>query len=156
MWRRFSDCQNIRYADLQNIFRGASVVRGSPPEVETPRLVELLRANPECRDMPLTEEPYKTAIETAGFLDGFPRHPKMHPCGVAFSRRPMHTLTPTFIANKGYVRTHFDINSVEAVGLVTMDILAQGGLAVISIHWELFSKLCARFCASYRCLMEHL
>ena len=43
-----------------------------PTGFETPRLVESLRTNPECRDMPLTEEPYKTAIETAGFLDGFP------------------------------------------------------------------------------------
>ncbi len=66
-----------------------------PTGFETARLVELLRVNPECSDMPLTEEPYKTAIETAGFLDGFPRHPKMHPCGVVLSRQPMHTLTPT-------------------------------------------------------------
>jgi DNA polymerase-3 subunit alpha len=102
-----------------------------PTGFETPRLVELLRANPECRDMPLTEEPYKTAIETAGFLDGFPRHPKMHPCGVVLSRQPMHTLTPTFIANKGYATTHLDMDAVEAVGLVKMDILAQGGLAVM-------------------------
>jgi DNA-directed DNA polymerase III PolC len=102
-----------------------------PAGCETPRVIELLRANPECRDMPLTEEPYKTAIETAGFLDGFPRHPKMHPCGVVLSRQPMHTLTPTFIANKGYATTHLDMDSVEAVGLVKMDILAQGGLAVM-------------------------
>ena len=102
-----------------------------PAGFETPRLVELLRANPECRDLPLTEEPYKTAIETAGFLDGLPRHPKMHPCGVVLSRQPMHTLTPTFIANKGYATTHLDMDAVEAVGLVKMDILAQGGLAVM-------------------------
>jgi DNA polymerase III alpha subunit len=43
----------------------------------------------------------------------------------------MHTLTPTFIANKGYATTHLDMDSVEAVGLVKMDILAQGGLAVM-------------------------
>jgi DNA-directed DNA polymerase III PolC len=94
-------------------------------------LTELLRASPETRDLPLDEEPYKTAIETAGFLDGFPRHPKMHPCGVVLSRRLMHTLTPTFIANKGYATTHLDMDAVEAVGLVKMDILAQGGLAVM-------------------------
>jgi DNA polymerase III alpha subunit len=43
----------------------------------------------------------------------------------------MHELTPTFIANKGYATTHFDMDSVEAVGLVKMDILAQGGLAAM-------------------------
>ncbi|MCI0537903.1 MAG: DNA polymerase III subunit alpha, partial [Verrucomicrobiales bacterium] len=111
-----------------------------PAEFETPRLVELLRASPECRDMPLTEEPYQTAIETAGFLDGFPRHPKMHPCGVVLSRQPMHTLTPTFIANKGYATTHLDMDAVEAVGLVKMDILAQGGLAVMRDAKESLNK----------------
>jgi DNA polymerase III alpha subunit len=43
----------------------------------------------------------------------------------------MHELTPTFIANKGYATTHFDMDAVEAIGLVKMDILAQGGLAAM-------------------------
>ena len=50
---------------------------------------------------------------------------------VVLSRQPMHQLTPTFIANKGYPTTHFDMDAVEAVGLVKMDILAQGGLAAM-------------------------
>jgi hypothetical protein len=28
------------------------------------------------------EEPFKTAVELAELLDGFPRYPKMHPCGL--------------------------------------------------------------------------
>jgi iron complex transport system permease protein len=43
----------------------------------------------------------------------------------------MHELTPTFIANKGFPTTHFDMDAVEEIGLVKMDILAQGGLAVM-------------------------
>ncbi len=43
----------------------------------------------------------------------------------------MHELTPTFIANKGYHTTHLDMDAVEDVGLVKMDILAQGGLAAM-------------------------
>ena len=94
-------------------------------------LIEKLKASPECRDLPLDEEPFRTAVETAAFLDGFPRHPKMHPCGVVLSRQPMRELTPTFISNKGWPTTHLDMDAVEAVGLVKMDILAQGGLAVM-------------------------
>ena len=94
-------------------------------------LIELLRAGPETRGLPLDEEPYKTAIQMAEFLDGMPRYPKMHPCGLVLSRQPLHELTPTFIANKGYATTHFDMDSVEPIGLVKMDILAQGGLAVM-------------------------
>ena len=67
----------------------------------------------------------------AHFLDGFPRYPKMHPCGVVLSRQPMNQITPCFISAKGYPTSHFDMDSIEAVGLVKMDILAQGGLAVM-------------------------
>ena len=108
---------------------------GWVPDEPTPsggaRLVEMLKASPENRDLPLDDEPYKTALETAEFLNGVPRYPKMHPCGLVLSRQPMHELTPIFIANKGYATTHFDMDSVEAVGLVKMDILAQGGLAAM-------------------------
>ncbi len=91
----------------------------------------MLRASPENRDLPLDEEPYHTALQMAEFLDGVPRYPKMHPCGLVLSRQPMHELTPTFIANKGYATTHFDMDAVEAIGLVKIDILAQGGLAAM-------------------------
>jgi DNA polymerase-3 subunit alpha len=94
-------------------------------------LIELLRANPETRDLPLDEEPYRTAVEMAAFLDGVPRYPKMHPCGVVLSCQPMHELTPTFISNKGLPTTHYDMDAVEEIGLVKLDILAQGGLAVM-------------------------
>jgi nucleotidyltransferase/DNA polymerase involved in DNA repair len=95
------------------------------------KLRELLAASPENRDLPLNEEPFKTALDMAEFLDGFPRYPKMHPCGVVLSRQPMHELTPTFISNKGYPTTHFDMDAVEVIGLVKVDVLAQGGLAVM-------------------------
>ena len=91
----------------------------------------LLRNNIECRDLPLDEEPYKTAVEMAGFLAGVPRNPKMHPCGVVLSRQPMLELTPTFRSAKGYPTTHLDMDAVEQVGLVKLDVLAQGGLAVL-------------------------
>jgi DNA-directed DNA polymerase III PolC len=108
---------------------------GWVPDEPTPsggaRLQEMLAASPENRDLPLNEEPFKTALDMAEFLDGVPRHPKMHPCGVVLSRQPMHELTPTFISNKGYATTHFDMDAVEAIGLVKVDVLAQGGLAVM-------------------------
>jgi DNA-directed DNA polymerase III PolC len=108
---------------------------GWVPNEPTPsggvKLREMLAASPENRDLPLNEEPFKTALDMAEFLDGVPRNPKMHPCGVVLSRQPIHELTPTFIANKGYSTTHFDMDAVEVLGLVKVDILAQGGLAAM-------------------------
>ena len=77
------------------------------------------------------EEPALTALKLAARLEGLPRHAKMHPCGLVLSRRPIHDFTPTFQSNKGWPTTHFDMNAVEDVGLVKLDILAQGGLSVL-------------------------
>jgi DNA-directed DNA polymerase III PolC len=108
---------------------------GWVPDEPTPtggaKLRDLLAASPENRDLPLNEEPYKTALDMAEFLDGMPRNPKMHPCGVVLSRQTIPELTPTFISNKGYPTTHFDMDAVEVIGLVKVDVLAQGGLAVM-------------------------
>ena len=105
--------------------------RGDLPPGDAEGRRAALAASPETCDLPLHEEPFKTALDMAEFLDGFPRHPKMHPCGVVVSRQPLTELTPTFISNKGYPTTQFDMDAVEAVGLVKMDVLAQGGLAVM-------------------------
>ncbi len=110
---------------------GGGWVPGQPAPSRRPGLMELLKANPANRDLPLDEEPYRTAILMAEFLDGLPRYPKMHPCGVVLSRQPMSELTPTFTSNKGYPTTHFDMDAVEVIGLVKIDILAQGGLAAM-------------------------
>src|SRR5207249_828068 len=62
------------------------------------------------------------------------------PCGLVLSRQPMHEIVPCFTSAKGYPTTHFDMDSVEAVGLIKMDILAQGGLAVMRDVQEMLEK----------------
>jgi error-prone DNA polymerase len=102
-----------------------------PQFARASELLEAVAESQECRDLPFEEEPYRAALEMAHFLDGFPRYPKMHPCGLVLSRQPMDEIVPCFVSAKGYPTTHFDMDSVEAVGLIKMDILAQGGLAVM-------------------------
>lgn len=77
------------------------------------------------------ENPYRLALKLAARLDGFPRHAKMHPCGVVVSREPAGELTPLFTSAGGRATTQFDMEAVEAMGLVKLDILAQGGLSVL-------------------------
>ncbi|MFT5495844.1 MAG: DNA-directed DNA polymerase III PolC [Kiritimatiellia bacterium] len=101
------------------------------PHTRAANLIEGAKQSLEFAELPFDEEPYKTAFETAAFLDGFPRYAKMHPCGVVISRVPMADLVPCFTSAKGYPTTHFDMDAVEDVGLIKIDILAQGGLAVM-------------------------
>ena len=85
----------------------------------------------EWRGLTWEENPYQAALKLAARLDGFPRHAKMHPCGVVISREPVGELTPLFTSASGRATTHFDMEAVEAMGLVKLDILAQGGLSVL-------------------------
>ncbi|MBU3664462.1 MAG: DNA polymerase III subunit alpha [Chthoniobacterales bacterium] len=85
----------------------------------------------ETRGLTWEENPYQAALRLAARLDGFPRHAKMHPCGVVVSRDPVGDLTPLFISASGRPTTQFDMEAVEAMGLVKLDILAQGGLSVL-------------------------
>ncbi|PTX91852.1 fused DNA polymerase IV/DNA polymerase III subunit alpha [Verrucomicrobia bacterium LW23] len=101
------------------------------PRTSATDVAQAVAESVECGDSIFGEDPYKTALELAFRLDGYPRHPKMHPCGVVLSRDPIHSLTPTFISGKGWPTTHLNMDSVEDVGLVKMDILAQAGLAVM-------------------------
>ncbi|MCC6233576.1 MAG: DNA polymerase IV [Verrucomicrobiales bacterium] len=95
------------------------------------QLRAVLERGIETRDLPVDEEPFRSALDLAALLEGRPRNPKMHPCGVVLTRQPVHELTPTFRSNKGWPTTHYDMDITEALGLVKMDILAQGGLAVL-------------------------
>ena len=101
------------------------------PRVRARDLPAALAESRECADLPTGENPYAFSMELAGRLDGFPRHPKMHPCGVVLSGPPITDLSPVFRSASGWPATHLDMHAVEALGLVKMDILGQAGLSVL-------------------------
>jgi len=109
-------------------------VRRLTEHVPSVRASDIAEAVADCVESDagvFADEPAKTALTLAAMLDGFPRYPKMHPCGLVLSCDPILDHSPTFTSAKGYPTTHFDMESVEAVGLVKLDILAQAGLAVM-------------------------
>jgi error-prone DNA polymerase len=101
------------------------------PQTSARHVASAARDSVESRSPAWEENPYQAALKLAARLDGFPRHAKMHPCGVVISREPVGELTPLFTSASGRSATQFDMNAVEAMGLVKLDILAQGGLSVL-------------------------
>jgi DNA polymerase III subunit alpha len=97
---------------------------------------EAIRTLPECRDLPVAEDPWRTVLEVAERLDNFPRHLGIHPCGTVISARPLTELVPLEIATKGIVVTQYDMNPIEALGLIKMDLLGQRGLTAVSLALE--------------------
>ena len=103
-------------------------------------ILTAIRDLPECRDLPIDDEPWRTILQVALRLDDAPRHMGIHPCGTVISARPLTRLTPLERATKGIVVTQYDMNSVEALGLIKMDLLGQRGFTTMSLALDNIEK----------------
>ncbi len=103
-------------------------------------ILSAIRDLPECRDLPIDDEPWKTILQVALRLDDAPRHLGIHPCGTVISARPLTRLTPLERATKGIVVTQYDMNSIEALGLIKMDLLGQRGFTTMSLALDNIEK----------------
>jgi DNA polymerase-3 subunit alpha len=103
-------------------------------------ILQAIRDLPECRDLPVDEEPWKTILQVALRLDDAPRHMGIHPCGTVISARPLSWLTPLERATKGIVVTQYDMNAIEALGLIKMDLLGQRGFTTMSLALDNIDK----------------
>ena len=103
-------------------------------------ILQAIRGLPECRDLPVDDEPWKTILQVALRLDDAPRHLGIHPCGTVISARPLTRLTPLERATKGIVVTQYDMNAIEALGLIKMDLLGQRGFTTMSLTLDNIEK----------------
>ncbi len=77
------------------------------------------------------EERFEAILKTASCLDGLPRHPMMHPCGIVVADRPLTDFTPLLPSGKGFMMTQMSMEPIEDLGLLKLDLLGQAGLSVI-------------------------
>ena len=103
-------------------------------------ILQAIRDLPECRTLPVNDEPWKTILQVALRLDDAPRHMGIHPCGTVISARPLTRLTPLERATKGIVVTQYDMNAIEALGLIKMDLLGQRGFTTMSLALDNIEK----------------
>jgi DNA-directed DNA polymerase III PolC len=103
-------------------------------------ILDAIKNLPECRNLPIHDEPWKTILQVALRLDDAPRHLGIHPCGTVISARPLTHLAPLERAAKGIVVTQYDMNTIEALGLIKMDLLGQRGLTTMSLALDNIEK----------------
>jgi DNA-directed DNA polymerase III PolC len=103
-------------------------------------ILDAIRSLPQCRNLPVNDEPWKTILQVALRLDNAPRHLGIHPCGTVISARPLTHLVPLERATKGIVVTQYDMNAIEALGLIKMDLLGQRGLTTMALALDNIEK----------------
>ncbi len=107
-------------------------------------MLRLLPLLPQCRDLPVREEPWRSVLALALRLDGVPRHTGVHPCGTVIAPVPLADRVPLERAPKGIVVTQYDMNGVEALGLVKLDLLGQRGLTTITLALDNIERATGR------------
>jgi DNA-directed DNA polymerase III PolC len=95
-------------------------------------LTRLSEEVPECRDLPVAQEPYRTILALGERVAGFPRHLSIHAGGIVISPVPITGLVPLERAAKGLVVTQYDMGPVEELGLIKIDLLSQRSLGVLA------------------------
>lgn len=103
-------------------------------------ILDAIQNLPQCRNLPVNDEPWKTILQVALRLDDAPRHLGIHPCGMVISARPLTHLVPLERATKGIVVTQYDMNAIEALGLIKMDLLGQRGLTTMALALDNIEK----------------
>jgi DNA-directed DNA polymerase III PolC len=108
---------------------------GLPPDDVLKTLREWDRARERApggvaSDPLLSAEPLRTVLSMARRIHGFPRHLGIHCGGLVISPGPLRDIVPLERAAKGVVVTQYEMNAIEAVGLVKMDLLGNRGLTV--------------------------
>src|SRR5579859_1645969 len=103
-------------------------------------ILEAIKLLPEGRTLPVNDVPLKKILQVALRLDDAPRHLGIHPCGTVISARPLSQLVPLERATKGIVVTQYDMNAIEALGLIKMDLLGQRGLTTMALALDNIEK----------------
>lgn len=77
------------------------------------------------------QQPYAEIFEYAAKLIGVPRHLSIHAGGMVIAPGELTDLVPTMLAPKGVVVTQFDLDGIEALGMIKIDLLGIRGLSVL-------------------------
>ena len=102
-----------------------------PHSTKISQLDEVRKTIPECHDLPLEDNPYRSMVSLAQRIEGFPRHVSIHCGGIVISPFPITDRIPLQKTQKGLIVTQYDMHSIENMGLLKIDLLAQKGLAVL-------------------------
>ncbi len=116
------------------------------PWTSAQNLPNITEKFPETRSLDFQNEPWKTIINLASKLAGFPRHLSIHPSGIIITKEKItNYVAMEYAKNKGLglVITQPDMYSTEELGLIKIDLLSQRSLGVLKLTMNELNKLSA-------------
>lgn len=83
---------------------------------------------------------YRELISMARKLEGLARHASTHAAGVLIAPGDITDYVPLYRGGRGEIVTQYDMNSIEAIGLLKMDFLGLTTLTIIHDTLELINR----------------
>jgi DNA-directed DNA polymerase III PolC len=97
--------------------------------------------HPECRHLPIAQEPYRSIIELAAKIESYPRHLGIHCGGIVIAPGKLLDFVPLQLSAKGIAITQYDMYSIDDLGLVKIDLLGQRGLSTIEEAKDIIGQM---------------
>ncbi|MCF7859547.1 MAG: PHP domain-containing protein [Candidatus Cloacimonetes bacterium] len=104
------------------------------PWTSAKNLPHLAEKFPEAKSLKFDSDPWKTVIDIASKLGGYPRHLSIHPGGIVITEKPItNYVALEYAKNKGVglIITQPDMYPIEDLGLIKIDLLSQRSLGVL-------------------------
>lgn len=104
-------------------------------------LEDAIKSVPELQEV-INDPDGKRLLEIAQRLEGCARHASTHACGVVITRESMDNYVPRQRSNQdeNEIVTQYEMHSVEALGLLKIDLLGLKNLTIIENTLEILRK----------------
>ena len=110
------------------------------PNVLKISLDQAIQQEPKLKAAMADDQRVNEVIQTARRLEGVARNPSVHAAGVVIAPQPLKTLIPIYKTSKNEIVTQYDMNSLEAMGLLKMDFLGLTTLTIIEDAFDWIEK----------------
>jgi len=114
----------ISYGETDRI---AKLIPGQPGT----SLKEAIENVPELKQLVEQNPAYERLMKLSLTLEGLTRHASTHAAGMVITPTPLVNHIPLYRSNKGEITSQYDMKSIEAVGLLKIDLLGLRTLTVI-------------------------
>jgi DNA polymerase III subunit alpha len=104
-----------------------------------------LKGSNELRTLVNSRPEYQKLFEIAQRVEGISRHASIHASGVVITPKALIGSVPLYKTSDGDICTQYDMNSLEAIGLLKMDVLGLRTLTVIDKAQKLLETEGIRF-----------
>ena len=88
-------------------------------------------SNSKLRSLIDSESILMKTFELAGKIEGIPRHTSTHAAGIVLSKKCLESVVPVIQLDTETIAVQYDMNHLEAIGLVKIDFLGLRNLTII-------------------------